>query len=79
MSSTQIANGTVRLNASAGYIRGFLTSCSSAFQQWRDRQKLRTALHGLSDSALSDIGITREEIEYVIFNRSIDSRCADGR
>jgi uncharacterized protein YjiS (DUF1127 family) len=79
MSSTQIANGTVRLNASAGYIRGFFTSCSSAFQQWRDRQKLRTALHGLSDSALSDIGITRGEIEYVIFNRSIDSRCADGR
>ena len=49
MSSTQIANGTVRLNASAGYIRRLFTSCSSAFQEWRDRQKLRTALHDLSD------------------------------
>jgi len=79
MSSTQIANGTVRLNASADYIRGFFTICSSAFQEWRDRQKLRTALHNLSDSALNDIGIAREEIDYVVFNRSIDSRGADGR
>jgi hypothetical protein len=37
-------------------------------------QKLRAALFGLSDRELMDIGIARDEIDYVASHRSIDPR-----
>ena len=43
----------------------------NAFQEWRKREKLRTELCRLTDSELTDIGITRGEIDYVASNRSI--------
>jgi uncharacterized protein YjiS (DUF1127 family) len=41
-----------------------------AFQGWRKRRKLQTELYRLTDSELTDIGITRGEIDYVASNRS---------
>ena len=45
-----------------------------AFQQWRKRQTLRTRLCQLTERELTDIGITRGEIDYVASNRGIDPR-----
>jgi uncharacterized protein YjiS (DUF1127 family) len=40
----------------------------NAFQEWRKRERLRTELRLLTDSELTDIGITRGEIDYVTSN-----------
>ena len=40
-----------------------------AFQEWRKRRRLHTALCRLTDSELMDIGITRSEIDYVASKR----------
>ena len=37
-----------------------------AFCAWRIRQTLRATLDDLSDRELTDIGVTRGEIEYLI-------------
>ena len=47
-----------------------------AFCEWRKREKLRTQLSRLTDGELTDIGITRGEIDYVATNRAIDKRGA---
>jgi len=57
--------------AAAGGVSGFFKKCWSAIQQWRERERVRTALYDLSDRDLRDIGITRGEIEY--FARSATS------
>jgi len=43
----------------------FFKECWRAFQERRERQRLRTALCDLSDRELMDIGTTRGEIDYV--------------
>jgi uncharacterized protein YjiS (DUF1127 family) len=45
-----------------------------AFQEWRERRRVRATLSGLSDWELMDIGTTRGEIEYIATNRAIDPR-----
>jgi uncharacterized protein YjiS (DUF1127 family) len=45
-----------------------------AFCEWRKRERVRTQLCRLTDGELMDIGITREEIDYVAANRDIDPR-----
>jgi uncharacterized protein YjiS (DUF1127 family) len=45
-----------------------------AFQVRGERQKLRAALFGLSDRELMDIGIARDEIDYIASHRSMDPR-----
>ena len=50
---------------------------SGAFQERRERQRLRTALCDLSDRELMDIGTTRGEIKYVTSNRGIDREASD--
>src|SRR5258705_1948392 len=45
-----------------------------AFQERRERDRLRAVLYSLSDWELKDIGIARDQIEYVALNRSIDPR-----
>jgi len=44
-----------------------------AFQERRQRQSLRATLHDLSDRELMDIGVTREEIDYIAPYRAIDT------
>jgi uncharacterized protein YjiS (DUF1127 family) len=36
-----------------------------AFQQWRKRERLRTQLCQLTERELTDIGITRGEIDHI--------------
>jgi uncharacterized protein YjiS (DUF1127 family) len=44
-----------------------------AFWEWRHRQRSRTTLHDLSDRELMDIGVTRDEIDYIARHRAIDA------
>jgi uncharacterized protein YjiS (DUF1127 family) len=37
----------------------------NAFLEWRKRERLRTQLCQLTESELTDIGITRREIDYI--------------
>ena len=46
----------------------------AAFQDRRERERLRAGLSGLSNRELMDIGTTRDEIDYIASNRSIDPR-----
>ena len=55
-------------------IAGFIRGCWNAFQERRERQKVRAALYGLNACDLKDIGIAHGEIEYVASNRSVDPR-----
>jgi uncharacterized protein YjiS (DUF1127 family) len=42
-----------------------------AFQQWRKRERLQGQLCNLTDRELTDIGITRDEIDYIAAKRGI--------
>jgi uncharacterized protein YjiS (DUF1127 family) len=44
-----------------------------AFQERRQRQSLRATLHHLSDRELMDIGLRREEIDYIAPHRAIEA------
>jgi uncharacterized protein YjiS (DUF1127 family) len=44
-----------------------------AFVQWRHQQSLQATLHGLSERELTDIGVTRGEIEYLTRRGTIDT------
>ena len=48
----------------------------NAFQEWRKRRRLLANLSDLSDRELTDIGITRSEIDHLTSYRGCDSRCA---
>lgn len=48
-----------------------------AFQERRRRRRLRASLHDLSDRQLTDIGVTRGEIDCIAAHRAID-RLRDG-
>ena len=74
MSATYGATGLGQTAASTWRVSGFFKGYWDAFQERRERQRLRTALCDLSDRELMDIGTTRGEIEYVASNRGIDPR-----
>jgi uncharacterized protein YjiS (DUF1127 family) len=66
-----------KLEIAAASIRSvfnFFARYSHAHREWRKRRKIQTALDALSDRELSDIGITRGEIDHIAFNRYIDPR-----
>ena len=46
----------------------------NTFQEWRKRGRLRNQLCHLTDAELTDIGITRGEIDYVASHRDVDPR-----
>jgi uncharacterized protein YjiS (DUF1127 family) len=60
--------------ASTRRVSSFLERFWRAFQERRQRQRLRLSLHYLSDRELMDIGITRGEIDYIASNPGIDPR-----
>jgi uncharacterized protein YjiS (DUF1127 family) len=67
----------IRSRQTAASTLSFLTPFKKyrgAFKEWRQRQRLRTALCNLSDRELMDIGTTRGEIDYVASSRGIDPR-----
>jgi uncharacterized protein YjiS (DUF1127 family) len=74
MSTTCNTTGLTQPNASTHRVAGFFDNCRRAFQEWCKRERLRTELYGLNDCELTDIGITRGEIERFAPNSSIDPR-----
>ena len=73
MSTTYGATGW-RAVTSFRRITSFFKRYWGAFQERRERERLRAALYSLSDWELKDIGIARDQIEYVASNRGIDPR-----
>jgi len=63
-----------RTSVSTRHVASFIWKYWDAFQERRERQKLRDALSNLSDRDLMDIGITRGEIDYAASHRGIDPR-----
>jgi uncharacterized protein YjiS (DUF1127 family) len=74
MSSMHSTTWLERTPASHGRLYSFIWKYWNAFREHRERQKLRVALHKLSDTELMDIGTTRGEIDYVASRRNIDPR-----
>ena len=60
------------------HVFSFFKRCCSMLQGWHKRVRLRTALYGLQDRELKDIGVMRGEIEYLVSNGS-DAIDRDGR
>lgn len=63
--------------ASTRSVLSLLKGYWRAFQEQRQRQRLRASLHDLSDRELMDIGVTRAEIDCIAAHRAID-RLRDG-
>ena len=63
--------------ASTRSVSSLLKRYWRAFQEQRQRRRLRASLHGLSDRELMDIGVTRAEIDCIAAHRAID-RLRDG-
>ena len=59
---------------STGRVPGFIRGCWSAFQERRQREKVRAALYALNGRDLHDIGIAHSDIEYVASNPNLDPR-----
>ncbi len=66
-----------RLAASTRSILSSLKRYWRAFQERRQRERLRVSLHGLTDRDLMDIGLTRGDIDYIVTQRAIE-RLRDG-
>jgi uncharacterized protein YjiS (DUF1127 family) len=56
----------------SGKRASFFKGCWRAFQEWRERERLRAELFSLNDRELRDIGITHGEIDYFVSNRTVD-------
>ena len=74
MSTTHGTTWLERRSVSTRHVSSCIWKYWEAFQERRERQKLRAAMSDLSDSELTDIGITRGEIDYVASQRGIDPR-----
>ncbi|MGJ5070387.1 DUF1127 domain-containing protein [Bradyrhizobium oligotrophicum] len=46
--------------------------CWRAIQEWQRRERVRDCLHELSERELTDIGITRAEIEHIAALQTLD-------
>ena len=74
MSTTYGATGLGQTAASTRRVSSFFRRYWAAFQEQRERDRLRAVLYSMKDWELQDIGIARGEIDYVASNRSIDPR-----
>jgi uncharacterized protein YjiS (DUF1127 family) len=74
MSTMDGASGLVQTATPPRRVSSLFKTCWAAFQKRRDRQRLHAALSHLSGRELTDIGITRSEIDYVASNPDIDPR-----
>ncbi|MCC8978759.1 DUF1127 domain-containing protein [Bradyrhizobium acaciae] len=74
MSTTHSTNWLERKSVSTWHVARFVWKCWDAFQESRERQKLRATLSSLSDRELMDIGTARGEIDYVASHRGTDPR-----
>jgi uncharacterized protein YjiS (DUF1127 family) len=53
-------------------VLSLLKRCWRAFQEQRQRQRVRASLHDLSDRELKDIGLTSTEIDCIAAHRALD-------
>jgi uncharacterized protein YjiS (DUF1127 family) len=74
MDTTFSTTGLARTTRSTRRAFRLFRRYSGAVQEWRKRERLRADLCGLDDRELQDIGIARGEVDYVVSNRSIDTR-----
>jgi uncharacterized protein YjiS (DUF1127 family) len=70
----QVAAELAQTTPSTRHLSNFFRNCWDAFQERRERQRVRATLCDLSNRELMDIGTTRGEIDYVASNRLIDPR-----
>jgi uncharacterized protein YjiS (DUF1127 family) len=61
-----------RLAASMRSILSSLKSYWRVFQERRKRERLRVSLHHLTERELADIGLTRNDIDYIVVHRAIE-------
>jgi uncharacterized protein YjiS (DUF1127 family) len=69
-----LAPGLRQAAASPRRISAFFKRYKDAYDERRQRLRLRATLCNLSDRELMDIGTTRGEVDYVSSNRHIDPR-----
>ncbi|MFB9265633.1 DUF1127 domain-containing protein [Bradyrhizobium erythrophlei] len=74
MTTTYDATRLMQTAVSTRRVSSLFKTYRDAFQERRQRQKLRATLSELSDRELMDIGTTRGEIDYVASHRSTDPR-----
>jgi uncharacterized protein YjiS (DUF1127 family) len=74
VSTTHGTTWLERTSVSTRHVSSFIWKYWDAFQERRERQRLRATLSNLSDRELVDIGTTRGEIHYIASHRSIDPR-----
>ena len=74
MSTTHGTTWLERTPVSTRHVFSFIWKYWDAFQERRERQKLRATLSDLSDRELMDIGTTCGEIDYIASHRGIDPR-----
>jgi uncharacterized protein YjiS (DUF1127 family) len=77
MSTIYDAPGLRQTAVSIRRISCLLKGYWDAFQEQRERERLRAALYALNDRELQDIGIAYDQIDYVASNRGIDPRGAN--
>jgi uncharacterized protein YjiS (DUF1127 family) len=53
-------------------VLSLLQRCWRACRERRERYRLRVTLESLSERELTDIGMTRAEIEHIVAHRSLD-------
>jgi uncharacterized protein YjiS (DUF1127 family) len=63
--------------ASTWSVLSLLQGYWRAFQDRRQRERLRVSLHDLSDRELMDIGLTPGDIDYIVAHRAVE-RLRDG-
>lgn len=64
--------GLVKATDDTRNVLSLLKRCWRAFAEWQ-RRRSQTSLHELSDRALMDIGVTREEIDHIAPHRAIEA------
>ena len=70
MTATHMATELGQTTASASHVARFLKKYWSAFQERRERARVRAILYGMHDRELKDLGFTRSEIESVMVDSS---------
>jgi uncharacterized protein YjiS (DUF1127 family) len=66
MSTTHGTTWLERTSISTRHVSSFIWKYWDAFQERRQREKLRATLSDLSDRELMDIGSARGEIDYIV-------------
>lgn len=66
MNTTQNAIEFGQATASTLHVFSFFRRHRDAFRTWRKRESLRAVLYGLNDRELTDLRLTRSEIDTVV-------------